>query len=516
MKLLKKMSTFVVALTFLFVFSIKANAAESYKVGDKVLFGDFGGHLIENSDSNSNTVKVFVDGWNKTKEEWDEYWLAYNDGNILNSSDFKYGIKVIKEKIKNISEANMSFNDFEKVGINVKKFNDGTTDYYYIDDEIPEWLLSKNYNFLGTGNLKFNIKNAQQSDKVELRLYSGVKNQNDEQGFLFYPMTVKDIQDSYVEGGYRLNDNLNGVYRNLSNFKNVSYAFIQQRNSLFDGYGSEDVLIESVLYPYDIVTLDKSNLTKVVDKCDDYNDSYKITYETNGGDKIDTATVSGNKELTTPKRDGYIFDGWYTDSTFKNKVSSIIPTEKMNDTCLAGYNDVTVYAKWNKELKDEKVSIVADEKVLTNVKNIAVKVLDKITAHNIDVLKKFTAYDITLKDSDEKNVQPNGKVKLHLEIPEGYDKTKVGIFGLVGDTLEAYETTINGNYAEALVEHFSTYIVGEKAEAKQEEIKTTESKDDNSNIQNPKTGDNTIIYFVAGLLLISGLVIVSKKLRTVK
>lgn len=528
MKLMKKMSKIVVAFCFLFIFGITVNAAESYKVGDKVLFGDFGGHVIENSDSNSNTVKLFVDGWNKSKEEWDEYWLSYNnDGNIYPIDEFdsfkvNIGATAIKEKYSNIEIKNMTISDLKNMGLNIEKYSWGNTSnfVFYVTNDIPEWLLHKNYNFLGTEKLNFNFVGSTHygADKISLSIYSGIDMEEkfnlgftDEsvESVIAYLMNVNDV--SYTSEDYNVSSTA-GFLENLENAKSV---FINNYEGNGCGYGSGKTIKRCTKYTYDIVVMNKSNLTKVVDKCADYSDSYKITYETNGGEKIDAVTVTGNKELTTPKKEGYIFDDWYTDSTFKTKVSSIVPTQKMKDSCLAGYNDVTVYAKWNKELKDEKVSVLGEEKALENVKNIIVKTLDKVSAHNIDVLKKFTAYDITLKDASDKAVQPNGKLKLSLEIPEGYDKTKVGIFGLSGDTLETYETTINGNYAEAEVEHFSTYIVGEKAEVKQEE-KTTTTKDDDSNIKNPKTGDNLVIYFIFGLLLISGLVIVSKKLRTVK
>ena len=275
--------------------------------------------------------------------------------------------------------------------------------------------------------------------------------------------------------------------------------------------------------------MDKSNLTKVVDKCSDYSDSYKITYETNGGDKIDAVSVTGNKNLATPKRDGYIFDGWYTDSNFTTKVSSITPTEKRTDTCIKGFNDVTIYAKWKRELKEEKVNIVADETILSNVKNIAVKLLDKVTANIVGTLKTFTAYDITLKDNDGKSVEPSGKVKLSLEIPKDYDKNNIGVYRVDGEILIAYETKINGEYAEIETDHFSTYIVGEKAEVKEEtnakvnnetsNKNNTSSKDStpsDSNIENPKTGDNMIIFFVIGLLLIGGIAVVGRKLKIEK
>ena len=152
MKLLKKMSTFVVALTFLFVFSIKANAAESYKVGDKVLFGDFGGHVIENSDSNSNTVKVFVDGWNKSKEDWESYWDKKLQKDGVTSGIYWDTDKidnVYKSQIKNLNNYALDGTNYEMI---VKLLGVESNDYgeYVISSDSE---LVKKYSWLFNSNI---------------------------------------------------------------------------------------------------------------------------------------------------------------------------------------------------------------------------------------------------------------------------------------------------------------------------------------------------------------------------
>lgn len=69
--------------------------------------------------------------------------------------------------------------------------------------------------------------------------------------------------------------------------------------------------------------------------------SYKITYELNGGinskDAVTTYTNDQKIVLSEPTRSGYKFLGWYTESTFENRVTSI---EKGSN------EDKTFYAKW--------------------------------------------------------------------------------------------------------------------------------------------------------------------------
>ena len=549
------MSTFVVALTFLFVFSIKANASESYKVGDKVLFGDFGGHVIEDSDSNSNTVKVFVDGWNKTPEEWQEYWTNkfINSDGYINYSDIDM-VGIIKNSVNNKNGFDISYaniNDLKSV-INISKYtyeytyeyngetHIGTKDFYYTNSEIPSWLLEDNYNLYGSNNFRFCFDDGCEIFKhspftVKVSNYPSETFWADKPGPLVYGLSyVVTDQDDYNMAILSSIDEFEKKckgYEGWASFDTYGCNLIDKINFLYKiGFGNvtfENLGVQgtdlrhifSQAKGYILVILDKSNIE--IEKCSDYSENYKITYETNGGDKIDAVSVTGNKELTIPKREGYIFDGWYTDSTFKNKVSSITPTQKKTDTCIQGFNDVTVYAKWKKELTSDKVTILGEEKSLEKVSSIAVKLLDKVTANIVGTLKTFTAYDITLKDADGKSVEPSGKVKLSLEIPKDYDKNNIGVYREDGEKLIEYTATINGEYAEIETDHFSTYIVGEKAEVKEEEKTTTKvtaettSKDD-SNIQNPKTGDNMIIFFIVGILLVGGIAITFKKVKTIK
>ena len=69
---------------------------------------------------------------------------------------------------------------------------------------------------------------------------------------------------------------------------------------------------------------------------------FKITYNLNGGSNASqnpaTYTIeSGIITLQAPTRNGYTFQGWYSDSSFKNKVTQI-DSKTMQD--------VTLYAKW--------------------------------------------------------------------------------------------------------------------------------------------------------------------------
>lgn len=71
------------------------------------------------------------------------------------------------------------------------------------------------------------------------------------------------------------------------------------------------------------------------------NKSYTITYETNGGSKIDPATVNEGFLLTRPQdpaKADHKFAGWYTDAELT----------KAYDFADAVVGDMTLYAKWEK------------------------------------------------------------------------------------------------------------------------------------------------------------------------
>lgn len=92
--------------------------------------------------------------------------------------------------------------------------------------------------------------------------------------------------------------------------------------------------------------------------------TYAIKYVMNKGinNKSNPATYSA-KDITlkNPTRKGYTFSGWYTDSKFKNKVTTVKASTKAK---------VTLYAKWTKVTKPSKVTV----KSVTNVKGNKMKV----------------------------------------------------------------------------------------------------------------------------------------------
>lgn len=91
---------------------------------------------------------------------------------------------------------------------------------------------------------------------------------------------------------------------------------------------------------------------------------YKITYKLNKGTNHannPSAYYKQKVSLNSPTRKGYVFKGWYTDSKFKTKITSI----KKNST-----KSYTLYAKWEKATKPSAPTL----KSVTNTKNLKMKI----------------------------------------------------------------------------------------------------------------------------------------------
>ena len=81
-------------------------------------------------------------------------------------------------------------------------------------------------------------------------------------------------------------------------------------------------------------------------------DKYEITYNLNRGhflsEPVRMYIIGDSINLPTPYRDGYDFDGWYTDETLKNKVDgSVLDTDKANIKLYAGWTPITYKLVYN-------------------------------------------------------------------------------------------------------------------------------------------------------------------------
>lgn len=122
-------------------------------------------------------------------------------------------------------------------------------------------------------------------------------------------------------------------------------------------------------------------------------------------------------------------------------------------------------------------------------------------------INKFTLYGITLK-SNGVNIQPNGKVKISIPVPDEFDKEKLVVYRINEDgTKVKYDIeveTIEGkDYATFETDHFSLYALAmEEANNGSRELDET-----------PKTGNTDITAYAFTLIAVTSLagIIVTKK-----
>lgn len=88
---------------------------------------------------------------------------------------------------------------------------------------------------------------------------------------------------------------------------------------------------------------------------------FTVTFNTCGGDKMDSITTSIISSEPKPTRYGYTFLGWYLENTYINKVT--FPYEVTQN--------ITLYAKWGENLPTSISFVVSAEGVLTKVNGIS-------------------------------------------------------------------------------------------------------------------------------------------------
>lgn len=131
-----------------------------------------------------------------------------------------------------------------------------------------------------------------------------------------------------------------------------------------------------------------------------------------------------------------------------------------------------------KELKEGETYKVA-EKLLTNV------------------VDKMYVYDITLQ-SEGVEVQPNGKVKVSIPIPNDLEANRLVVYGINDDeTKTEYAVTVENGFATFQTDHFSIYVLGEKAEEQQITETTQKNEKDNT----PKTGNENVVENAIAILI---------------
>ena len=173
-------------------------------------------------------------------------------------------------------------------------------------------------------------------------------------------------------------------------------------------------------------------------------------------------------------------------------------------------------------ITDSVSGIVISGNNLPNDVTLAVKSNDKQTIKNTETAladisyNEFVAFDITLVDGNGDTVQPNGKVKVSVPLPEKYKGfNSLGIYYIDSKAkAEKLESKIENDCIIFETDHFSTYaLVAEKQEATNTPSQPEQQK---PTTDNPKTGDNSSLMMSVLVFVVSGTTLILLFIRKKK
>lgn len=218
----------------------------------------------------------------------------------------------------------------------------------------------------------------------------------------------------------------------------------------------------------------------------DVDKSYKVHYMIDGVEfqsKTFTYGVNESLNVSYDAPDGKTFDGWYVDSTYTNKLSTLTTdklsiTEKKNDEeCTIGYNDVYLYAK-----------LIDTTKTCSNIDNMeyAVHYIVDGVEVGTDTVKKGTNKELMRYELSSSNCTLSSWY-LDKELTNK----------ITSNNISDISVNANLDIDNCIVSYNDVYVYA---------VTTCEAQ------KNPETGDNVVIYIVGGIILIAGAALVTKKL----
>lgn len=205
-------------------------------------------------------------------------------------------------------------------------------DYVFVS-----WNTKKDGSGLSFKN-KESISNLLSSNKKTITLYAQWKEAN-------YDVTY------ILNGGKFIEDYLKSYNTNYSYNLDIP---IRDGYS-FDGWYTDNEFVNKVSIIQAGSFENKTFYAKWI-KIEEVLEEYSITYELNGGNELNNPVISYTVEdevtLLIPEREDYIFEGWYTEYNFVNKISKIEKGSKGNKT---------FYARWikiNNEIEENDKYVI--------------------------------------------------------------------------------------------------------------------------------------------------------------
>lgn len=208
---------------------------------------------------------------------------------------------------------------------------------------------------------------------------------------------------------------------------------------------------------------------------------------------------------------------YYIISTREGEIGKVIIKKEKTTTEIVKKEDTTTGIKI-----ETTTAVLPSNVVLSSIKVTEQNILNTVQTALKDISNKYTTYDITLL-KDNVKIQPNGKIKISIPIPNSYNKEQIEIYRIEENgTKIKYDVKVEGDYAIFETDHFSIYVLAEKQTQNPTEPTTDKGEKDTTPTTNtiskekddtPKTGTETIniIGYVLATTIISGVGIVALK-----
>lgn len=360
-----------------------------------------------------------------------------------------------------------------------KKAKNGKVVYEYamikIEDEIDSAKIRENIknNMIRTAEI---IKNDDgKFVKIPIEMFI---NENNE----FYPVMCDQFFIELYSGSTKKNE-VRIVRFIQSNEEGATIELKSTTNNNYDNGGSSDIY--GGIYYYDRIAAEGD--------CSIVASSTKYV-----GESLEVKNY-GTLKFEEKKTDEY-GETWYIySSVIKDK--TIFNNDKIrfyilsNEMCTDSIWEFTGEKIQNIKKKDTKTNILLNATTAELPKNVELNIekVDKNEEFDSIFGKKnnYVIYDISLLKENQK-IQPNGKIKISIPIPEDFTEKNILVYRLNGNEKIKYnvtmETISNIKYATIETDHFSYYAI-------LDEIQTEDSSENENNTEEnnneQETKDNT-------------------------
>lgn len=195
-----------------------------------------------------------------------------------------------------------------------------------------------------------------------------------------------------------------------------------------------------------------------------------------------------------------------------------LPEETLIDyseTNNANINITTIKTDSKTNIKLEASSdIIPDNTIIDVIEITSGETFDKIK-NFFPKIESFKAFDITLKANDT-NIQPNGKVRISIPIPVGFNVSRLIVYRLEEDgTKTEYQVTVTNEYATFETDHFSTYVLGETVANDDKSIQKQEENKEVNDTKLPQTGEETntfakwlTVFIILGIIWLGSMIFI--------